>query len=72
MELIREQLLYKENTVHVCMNTLTREEQYEFVRLIMATRILNISYCCQPNQYCLCVLNRLGLERRHKCKNGGG
>jgi hypothetical protein len=64
MELIREQLMYKNNTLHVCMKTLTRQEQYEFVRLIMATRTTGVSVCdCDCNQYVLCVLNRLGFER---------
>lgn len=64
MELIREQLMYKNNTLHVCMKTLTRQEQYEFVRLIMATRTNGVSVCdCECNQYVLCVLNRLGFER---------
>ncbi len=64
MEEIREQLVYKKNNLHVCMKTLTRQDQYEFIRLLMATRFEGITICnCQCNQYVLCVLNRLGLER---------
>jgi hypothetical protein len=38
MELIRESLMYKNNNLEVCMNTLTPQEHYELLRLIMATR----------------------------------
>ena len=38
MELIRESLMYKNNNLEVCMNTLTPQEHYELIRLIMATR----------------------------------
>lgn len=64
MELIREQLTYKCNSLHVCMNTLTRQEQYEFVRLVMATRKEGVTFCYDnSNQYLLCIVERLGLER---------
>ena len=67
MDIIREQLMYKNNTLNVCMKTLTRQEQYDFVRLLMATRYEGVHICdCQCNPYVLCVLNRLGLERT-KC-----
>lgn len=64
MDIIRESLTYKKNTVHVCLGTLNRQEQYEFVRLLLATRTTGVTLCdCQPNQYVLRVLSRLGLER---------
>ena len=64
MEAIREQLIYKSNNLHVCMKALTRQEQYEFIRLLMATRFNNVEICnFQCNQYVLCVLDRLGLKR---------
>ena len=67
MELIREQLIYKSNNLHVCMKTLTRQEQYEFIRLLMATRTSGVTICdCECGQYILCLVNRLGLERT-KC-----
>ena len=66
MEIIRESLMYKNNTLEVCMNTLTHQEHYELLRLIMATRKENIQICdCECNQYILCVLKRLGFERVH-------
>lgn len=69
MELIREQLTYKSNTLHVCMNTLTRQEQYDFLRLVMATRKQGVTFCYDnSNQYITCILERIGLERT-KCQS---
>jgi hypothetical protein len=67
MDIIRESLIYKKNTLLVCMKTLTRQEQYEFVRLVMATRTEGVEICdCEVNQYVLRVLRLLGMERK-KC-----
>jgi hypothetical protein len=64
MDIIRESLTYKKNTLHVCLSELTRQEQYEFVRLLLATRTSGVTLCdCQPNQYILRVLARLGIPR---------
>ena len=63
MDLIRETLMYKNNVLHVCMNTLTRQEQYEFLRLIIATR-KDVTFCYDnSNHYILCILEKIGLER---------
>ena len=68
MELIRESLMYKNNNLEVCMNTLTPQEHYELLRLIMATRKEGIQICdCECNQYIRCVLNRLGFVRVQCC-----
>lgn len=67
MDIIREQLMYKSNTLHVCMNTLSRQEQYEFLRLLMATRKEGVTFCYDnSNQYVTCILEKIGLERT-KC-----
>ena len=64
MDIIREQLTYKSNTLHVCMNTLSRQEQYEFLRLLMATRKEGVTFCYDnSNQYVTCILEKIGLER---------
>jgi hypothetical protein len=64
MDIIREQLTYKSNTLHVCLNTLTRQEQYEFLRLVIATRKDGITFCYDnSNQYVTCILEKIGLER---------
>jgi len=63
MDIIRETLMYKNNTLHVCMNTLTRQEQYEFLRLVISTRSENITYCYDnSNVYITCILNKIGLS----------
>jgi hypothetical protein len=49
------------------MNTLTRQEQYDFLRLVMATRKEGVTICYDDsNQYVLRIVNLLGLER-YKC-----
>jgi len=64
MDLIREQLMYKSNTLHVCMNTLTRQEQYDFLRLVVATRTEGVSFCYDnSNQYIVCILEEIGIKR---------
>jgi hypothetical protein len=64
MDIIREQLTYKSNTLHVCLNTLTRQEQYEFLRLVIATRKDGITFCYDnSNQYVSCILEKIELER---------
>ena len=64
MDLIRESLVYKNNVLHVCMNSLTRQEQYEFVRLVLATRKEGITFCYDnSNAYITCILKIIGLER---------
>ena len=64
MDLIRETLIYKNNVLHVCMNSLTRQEQYEFLRLVIATRKTGITVCYDnSNAYITCILEKIELER---------
>ena len=56
--------MYKNSVLHVCMNTLTRQEQYEFLRLIIATRTTGITYCYDnSNIYLSCIIEKIGLEK---------
>lgn len=56
--------MYKNNVLHVCMNTLTRQEQYEFLRLIVATRKEGVTFCYDnSNAYITCILDKIELER---------
>ena len=49
------------------MNTLTRQEQYEFLRLVVATRKEGITFCYDnSNSYIVCILEKIALER-HIC-----
>ena len=45
MEAIREQLVYKEGKVHICMKDLKPIEQYELIRLLIATRTKDVFIC---------------------------
>jgi hypothetical protein len=38
MDLIREHLIYKDVPITICMKTLKQQEQYEVIRLLLATR----------------------------------
>jgi hypothetical protein len=63
MDIIREQLTYRGNAFHVCMNKLTRQEQYDFLRLVMATRKEGLTICYDnSNIYVKCILETIGLE----------
>lgn len=67
MDLIREHCMYKEVPLHVCVGDLTRQEQYEFVRLMIGVQKKHIVVCTHHgsvNQYILHVLRGLGLETR--------
>ena len=56
--------MYKSNTLHVCVNKLTRQEQYDFLRLVMATRKDGVTVCYDnSNQYITCILDMIGLVR---------
>jgi hypothetical protein len=38
MDLIREHLIYKDVPLTICMQNLKQQEQYEVIRLLLATR----------------------------------
>lgn len=42
MEVIREHLMYKNNFLEIQMNTLKTQEQYEIIRLLLATRTKDV------------------------------
>jgi hypothetical protein len=45
MDAIREQLIYKEGKVQICMKDLSAQEQYELIRLLLATRTKDVLIC---------------------------
>lgn len=45
MDLIREHLIYKDVPITVCMKNLKQQEQYEVIRLLLATRKANVTLC---------------------------
>ena len=42
MDVIREHLMYKNNFLEIQMNTLKTQEQYEVIRLLLATRTKDV------------------------------
>ena len=45
MDLIREHLMYKDIPIMICMKTLKPVEQYECIRILLATRTKDVSIC---------------------------
>lgn len=64
METIREQLLYKQNKVHICMRELNPKEHYECVRLLLATRTKDVYICTHEatNSYIESILKKMSIE----------
>ena len=61
MELIREHLIYKDVPIKICMKNLKPIEQYEVVRLILASNSKNVSICTHEstNSYIDGLLKKL-------------
>ena len=66
MERIREQVMYNDTKVHICMQTLTPQEQYECIRLFLATRTKDVCVCSHgaTNVFVEVLLMKLGIEKR--------
>ena len=64
MEAIREQLVYKEGNVLICMKELKPVEQYEVIRLLLATRTKDVLICTHEsvNEYIAKLISKLHLE----------
>ena len=64
MDVIREQLLYKQNKVEICMKNLNQKEQYECIRLLVASRTKDVHICTHQstNQYINTLLERLNVK----------
>ena len=64
MEAIREQLVYKEGKVTICMKELKPIEQYEVIRLLLATRTKDVLICTHEsvNEYIAKLVQKLQLE----------
>jgi hypothetical protein len=67
MDLIREHLIYKDVPITICMKNLKQQEQYEVIRLLLATR-KNVNVCSEgSNKYVQTLLNDLGVTF-YSCK----
>ncbi len=65
MDVIREHCMYPTVPLHVCVGQLTRQEQYECVRLFCATRPTQLTVCLDHgavNLYVRTVLRDLGIR----------
>jgi hypothetical protein len=73
MEVIREQLVYKNVPVYICMKTLKPVEHYEVIRLILASRTENVSICSHEctNLYINGILKKLPIQS-YQCVNQAG
>ncbi len=45
MDVIREHLVYANVPLHVCMGSLTRQEQYECLRALFSSSNRNVTIC---------------------------
>ena len=64
MEAIREQLVYKEGKVLICMKELKPVDQYEVIRLLLATRTKDVLICSHDstNEYINKLVQKLKLD----------
>jgi len=64
MEAIREQLVYKEGKVTICMKELKPVDQYEVIRLLLATRTKDVLICSHnsTNEYINKLIQKLHLD----------
>lgn len=60
MDILREHLIYKDVPITICMKNLKQQEQYEIVRLLLATR-KDVKVCLHGlnNTYILKLLDEL-------------
>ena len=67
MELIREHLIYKDVPIEICFGTLKSQEQYECIRLLLATRTKDVSICLHEitNPYILQLIKTLSVKQTH-------
>lgn len=78
MDVLREQLVYKNVPVHICMKSLKPVEHYEVIRLILATRTENVFVCTHEstNSYIDGILKTLPIQFYQcfvpECLNQGG
>jgi hypothetical protein len=65
MDLIREQLLYKQNSLTICLGTLNTQEHYECIRLLLASRTKGVSICVHSikNPYILELVEKLNFQQ---------
>lgn len=73
MDGLREQLIYKNVPVSICMKDLKPIEHYEVVRLILASKSNTVSVCSHDcvNSYIQAIFKKLSINS-YLCLNQGG
>jgi hypothetical protein len=64
MDVIREHLMYKDVPITICMKDLKPGEQYEVIRILLATRMDKVKICTHEsvNEYITELLKKLPVE----------
>lgn len=64
MEVIKEHLIYKDVPITICMKDLKPLEQYEVIRILLATRTKDVSICTHEctNSYIDKLLKKLPVK----------
>jgi hypothetical protein len=64
MDVIREHLIYKDVPITICMKDLKPIEQYEVIRILLATRTKGVKICTHEatNEYTTELLKKLPVE----------
>jgi len=73
MDLIREHLIYKDVPTVICMAKLKSQEQYEIIRLLLATR-KDVNVCLHglTNIYVQKLLDELKISTIQDCSVSAG
>jgi hypothetical protein len=63
MDVIREHLMYKNTPLTICMASITPQEQYEVIRIILESKTEKITICKHnsTNKYIDVLLNKLNI-----------
>jgi len=66
MDVIREHLMYKNVPLEITMKTLKVQEQYEIIRLLLATRTKDvvIKIDASVNKYVLNLIEKIGVSTK--------
>jgi len=63
MDVIREHLMYKNSPLTICMASITSQEQYEIIRIILESKTEKITICkhSSTNKYIDVLLDKLSI-----------
>ena len=63
MDVIREHLMYKNSPLTICMSSITPQEQYEVIRIILESKTEKITICkhSSTNKYIDVLLGKVNI-----------